>query len=414
MSLKCCNYDLNISQEDCGKIVLKMKKVDLIFSKSIHGPTGDCSFVRTMKEMKDEFAKNGIDLRVITPDLYSSDINIICRQNHVTWKHAIASFFTRHSALATRIFLKLRSEKTADKILKYYYEIEDKGDIIAFQEMFVCYQYVKSYHSRQRVLLTLHSSGDFWEMLYYSLPRLKSKLLANYKKNVAKTLIRGVDQFGFVADLPREEFCNKYHIEAQRTFYVYNGISPMTCPVRTNFDKVKLICVGTLSSRKNQMGILNAVEMMDEEYQKQIEITLVGDGDERNKLETKAKSLISSVVFTGSSNEVIKYLSSANLFCLFSKDEGFPISIVEAMRSGLPIIGSRVAGIPEQIINGKTGFVVGLDENELANVLKYVIDHKILLREMGRASYQLFIENFTIDAMVKKYSRIYSAISVAQ
>ena len=125
MSLKCCNYDLNISQEDCGKIVLKMKKVDLIFSKSIHGPTGDCSFVRTMKEMKDEFAKNGIDLRVITPDLYSSDINIICRQNHVTWKHAIASFFTRHSALATRIFLKLRSEKTADKILKYYYEIEE-------------------------------------------------------------------------------------------------------------------------------------------------------------------------------------------------------------------------------------------------------------------------------------------------
>ena len=387
-----------------------MLKVDLIFSKTINGPTGDCSFVRSMGEQKTLFAEKGIDLRVITPDLFIN-YREIKNIGKPTWKHSLFVLFNKFSALTTRFYLYMRYQRCCDRLLKYYAGMEDKGQVVAFQEMLTCERFLNKYpEHKQKVLLTLHGDGSFWEMWYYNLPRLKSFLLKGFRKRVENILLKDVDMFGFVADLPRKKFCKLYGVKDEKTFFVYNGIPSKTIPKREIADKVNLVCVGTLGDRKNQMGILNAVAMMDEEHQRQISITLVGDGDARNQLETKAKALVSEVRFTGSTREVEAYLYQANLFCLFSKNEGLPISIMEAMRAGLPVIGSKVAGIPEQIIDGETGYIVSLDEEELSDRLKYMIEHKDLLSVMGRASYELFQKNFTIEAMVLKYAEIYKNV----
>lgn len=376
----------------------------------MYGPTGDCSFVRSMGAQKKLFAEQGVDLRVITPDLYSShsENNIIGKP---TWKHTLFFFLKKFSVLATRLYIYLRYQRSCDRLLNYYAKIEDKGDVVAFQEMMACERFLKLYPKHvQKVLLTLHSDGSFWEMWYYDLPRLKSVLLNVFRKSVENNLLENVDMFGFVANHPRKRFCKLYGLKDDKTFFVYNGIPSMPFPEREIADKVNLVCVGTLGDRKNQMGILNAVAMMDEEHQRQIAITLVGDGNIREQLEAKAQTLTSEVRFTGSTKDVEKYLLQANLFCLFSKSEGLPISIVEAMRAGLPIIGSNVAGIPEQIIDGKTGYVVEIDEKELSERLKYVVEHKELLPQIGKASYELFQKNFTIEVMVSKYANVYKAV----
>ena len=387
-----------------------MIKVDLFFTKTIYGPTGDCSFVRSMSEQKELFARQGIDLRIISPDLYTSRAESEA-VGKPTWKHWVFSFFNRFSALTTRLFYYLRSEKSCDWLLKYYADLEDKGEIIAFQEMMACERFLRKYPDhKQKVLVTLHSDGSFWDMEYYYLPRLRSRLLKGFRKRVENNLLGNVAMFGFVADHPRVRFCNLYGVNEDRTFFVYNGIAAKPFPQREPADKVNLVCVGTLDDRKNQMGILNAIGMMGEDYQKQISVTFVGGGDAREQLEAKAQTLSSEVRFTGVTKEVEKYLLQANLFCLFSRSEGLPISIVEAMRAGLPIIGSNVAGIPEQIIDGETGYVVRLDEKELSGVLAQVIDHKEMLPDMGKASYELFQRNFTVEAMVSKYAGVYKGV----
>ena len=387
-----------------------MLKVDLIFTKTIYGPTGDCSFVRSMKEQQNLFAERGIDIRVITPDIFHGNNETQNITGKLTWKHSLFSFFNRFSALTTRLFILLRYQKSCDRLLKYYADLEEKGEIVTFQEQMACERFLKLYpEHKQKVLLTLHNDGSFWDMWCYALPRLKSVLLNSFRKDVEKTLLTYVDMFGFVADLPRKRFCNLYGVKDEKTFFVYNGIPSKPLPDLSETDKVYLICVGTLGDRKNQMGILNAVSMMGETYQKQISVTLVGDGDVRDQLEAKAKTITSEVTFTGSTKDVEKYLLQSNVFCLFSKQEGLPISIVEAMRAGLPIIGSNIAGIPEQIIDGKTGFILDLNEKRLAEIMEYVIEHKEMLPQMGKASYELFVKNFTIEAMVSKYSDVYKS-----
>ena len=387
-----------------------MQKVDLIYSGYMTSPNGASMFVKKMDSLKEKFAENGIELRVISQDLITQRLFDDTEEirKRVSLREKVFSM-AKYSVLLTK-FIIHRTDNRYSKLILDYYEnnVEDKADVLAFQEGTCCYHYLKRNHEKnQQVLLTMHTSGEMWTMSFIRLPRLKSRVFKRYREDYERTLFTRCDKIGFVADLPRRKFCSLYPYDEAKTYFTYNGIEVKPMVKREKPQTLDLISVGSLCDRKNQIGILNAIALLPEEYQKKISVTLVGDGNARPQLESKAKELASNVVFTGSTKEVDKYLAQANCFVLFSKDEGLPISIIEGMRSGLPIIGTNIAGIPEQIEDGKTGFLVNVDERQLAEKLKYLVDHLEILPKMGVASYQLFLEKFTIDAMVKKYAEIY-------
>lgn len=387
-----------------------MQKVDLIYSGYMTSPNGASMFVKKMDGLKEKFAVYGIELRVISQDLIKqrsfNDSDEI--RKRVSFREKVFAL-AKYSVLVTKIIIHKTDDKYSKLILDYYEsKVEDKADIVAFQESSCCYHYLKrQWPKKQKVLLTMHTSGEMWTMSYIRLPRLKSIFFKRYREDYERTLYKGCDKIGFVADMPRKKFSSLYPYDEEKTFFVYNGIEVKPLPQRDKSKTLDLISVGSLCDRKNQIGILNAVGLLPKAYQKRITVTLVGDGSARTELEDRAKKLFSKIVLTGSTQEVDKFLLLANCFILFSKDEGLPISIIEGMRSGLPIIGTNIAGIPEQIENGKTGYLVEVDELHLANRLKYLVDNLDILQQMGKASYQLFLEKFTIDAMVKKYAEIY-------
>lgn len=387
-----------------------MLKVDLIYSGYMTSPNGASMFVKKMDGLKDKFAENGIELRVISQDLIKqrlfNDTEEI--RKRVSLREKVFAL-AKYSVLVTKFIIYKTEDKYSKLILDYYEnKVEDKADVVAFQEGSCCYHYLKRYWKKKhKVLLTMHNSGEIWSMWYIRLPRLKSCFFNRYRKDFENTLFAGCNKIGFVADLPRKKFISLYPYRDSQTYFAYNGIEIKEMPRREPSNTLDVISVGSLCDRKNQIGILNAVGQLPSEYQKKITVTLVGDGSARPELESKAKELSAKVIFTGSTKEVDKYLAKANCFVLFSKDEGLPISIIEGMRAGLPVIGTNIAGIPEQIIEGKTGFLVDVDEQQLADKLRYLVEHLEILPGMGEASYQLFLEKFTIDAMVRKYAEIY-------
>ena len=387
-----------------------MLKVDLIYSSWKKAPNGASHFVGRMEEMKNLFLQNGVDLRVITPDLFNPR-QFDSSKAKPKLSGRIAYWLAKHSIVFTRLVIYLTSEKLAKQVVDYYVSLPDKGDVLAFQETTVCYYYLKKYkYLNKKVLLTIHSNGDLWKMWYYRLPKLKSKIFTAYRNRVENVLFKGCDKIGFVADYPRRYFCEHYPFDANKTYFAYTSIeSKEKPPTMIVGEKVRFITSGTLSDRKNQMGVLNAIGLLSPDYQKKISYTLLSDGEAREALKAKAETLDAEIIFTGKVDNVEDYLKQANCFILYSKDEGQPMSIVEAMREGLPIIGSNIAGIPEQIVEEVTGFVVDLDERELAKKLRLIVDNKDKLPAMGRASYELFMQKFTIDAMVRKYADIYKS-----
>lgn len=94
-------------------------------------------------------------------------------------------------------------------------------------------------------------------------------------------------------------------------------------------------------------------------------LVLVGDGPMRTALESQARRAGGNVIFAGTlrQTEVARWISASNLLCLPSRNEGTPNVVVEALASGVPVVASRVGGIPELISEGENGFLVPQEDS---------------------------------------------------
>jgi glycosyltransferase involved in cell wall biosynthesis len=152
-----------------------------------------------------------------------------------------------------------------------------------------------------------------------------------------------------------------------------------------------LVCVARLSSEKGHMSLIRALQLLrDEGYD--FELRLCGDGPLKTRLEalTEEIGLTKSVHFLGylSETEVIRELHNSDLFVLPSFVEGLPVSAIEAMAIGVPVIATNIAGTSELIEDGKTGILVRpSDPQAIANaVITMTKDYAFRLRaaELGR------------------------------
>lgn len=388
-----------------------MIKVDIIYGGDINAPNGASVLMKKLNDALGLFASNGIEQHLYSPSLSGSTIKngSTERQIKESLKKKVIRSISQYSLVVSYLRYRRSLVNPANRAIKSYSNVEDKGGVVVFHELWTCYEYLRKYNNgNKKVILIIHGEG---KTLSVNMPRFDSVLMNHFRKQMHDTIINGCYRIGFDADLPRRNFCKINNFDENKSFYVYNGIEERPCPHIQYTDKLRLICVATLSDRKNQIGILNAIGMLDKKDQEKVNLVLVGDGPSRIELEAKARNLDAVVEFAGSMEEKEYYelMLKSNCFCLFSKSEGLPIAILEAMRAGLPIIGSRVDGIPEEIEDGKTGFVVELDERALSDRIKWILYHLDCLPEMGMASYNYFMKNFTTEAMVEKYVEVYKS-----
>lgn len=147
-----------------------------------------------------------------------------------------------------------------------------------------------------------------------------------------------------------------------------------------------------------------------------ITLDIVGDGDDRARLQGLAKSfhLDDSVHFAGrvSDSELEPILAQANVFALPSKKEGFGIVFVEAMSHGLPCIGANHGGIPEVIDPGVNGYLVEYgDASQLAFYLQAFIESPHLLAQMGQSARRKVETIFSFEAMANSWLAFVASIS---
>lgn len=396
-----------------------MKTVDIIYAGWVNAPNGASTFVKELKNAEETFRLNEIQLSVFSKDKFypRSFENSKSIQKKGLFKSKLLSLI-QHSYIGTIFLLHILYLRHAKFIVrKYLNRREKESDIVYFQELFTCYYYIKyRKNSNSKIYLTLHNDGDIWSMLYLQFPMMKSRLFKKFKDDIKNAILSNANKIGFVANTPRLHFCELYSFPQERTFYVYNGILDNDIRNQTNTmppkadDNIRLICVGTLCDRKNQIGILKSLALLPVEKQQRFTLTLVGDGEMRQQLEDYAQQLSTKVNFIGNTKNVDKYLIQADCFILFSKNEGLPISIIEAMRAGLPIISTRIAGIPELVEDGRNGYLINTDISELKNTLINIIYNKTNLLSMGKESKNKFKSIFTQSHMISSYCDIFKSI----
>ena len=108
-------------------------------------------------------------------------------------------------------------------------------------------------------------------------------------------------------------------------------------------------------------------------------------------------------------NEVVyRQLAEENIYILMSQNEGLPISIIEAMRAGLPVISTKVAGIPEIVKDGYNGILLQPSTDELVPILENI--EKYNWKDMGIKSRERFEKELTFDRMRKDFCDMFDSL----
>jgi len=142
-------------------------------------------------------------------------------------------------------------------------------------------------------------------------------------------------------------------------------------------------------------------------------LLLVGDGSERANLELQAKELgiDKQVIFAGYQKDVGTYLQVMDVFVLPSRSEGISIALLEACASGLPAVVTDVGGNVEVVEDGATGIVVPSGDRQLqVTTLEKLYLDEGLRRKMGNAARKRIAENFSLEAMVRDYEKVYEDV----
>lgn len=171
-------------------------------------------------------------------------------------------------------------------------------------------------------------------------------------------------------------------------------------------DKIIILNVGRLSPQKNQLLLLDAFSKVVVKYP-QVVLQIAGGGELKKDLELKVKNLeiANNVKFLGIVDNVEYYMEKADIFVLCSDFEGLPMTILEAMASGLPIIATSVGGVPD-IIKENGILVSARDEKALEQAIIQLVEHKELRKIFGIKSRKLS-NQYDILTVTKQYEKLY-------
>lgn len=145
-------------------------------------------------------------------------------------------------------------------------------------------------------------------------------------------------------------------------------------------------------------------------------LVMVGDGSERPNAEHRARCLnvYDHCVFVGKQPNIVDYLSAADVLLLPSEQESFGLAALEAMACEVPVIASRVGGIPEVVTDNETGFLSAVgDVEKMGQDAARLLSDTDLRTEMGRRARESAVSRYSTDLVIPQYIQFYERVLAA-
>lgn len=236
----------------------------------------------------------------------------------------------------------------------------------------------------------------------------------NWKKLIYKFLLKKCDGIISISQFVKKSILKEVNISEEKIRVIYNGISvnEYKASMAKN-QQLNIVFVGRLIREKGVHILIDSIAKLREECN--VHLVIVGDGQCRKELENQAKELklCDIITFTGALKNVQRYFSSADIFVHPAIwEEGFGITIIEAMASGLICVTFNKGAIPEIITDGKDGFIVNETSSEaLYEKLKQIHknfkkDELLKIKESAIKRAGFFNIKKVVDQLDKLYEEI--------
>ena len=193
---------------------------------------------------------------------------------------------------------------------------------------------------------------------------------------------------------------DRFSVEERQRLRQERGFSP---------DAVVVTMIARLIAPKGVREFLQAAERLNGKAR----FVLIGEPDPGNLdsltwEEIQAYVQRGLVLAPGWQNDVIPWLAITDIFVLPSYREGTPVTVLEAMAMGLPVVATDVAGCREAVVSGETGFLVPpRNVDELVRAIQKLVEDPALRRRMGQAGRARVVQHFAVERIVEQYLDLY-------
>jgi glycosyltransferase involved in cell wall biosynthesis len=197
---------------------------------------------------------------------------------------------------------------------------------------------------------------------------------------------------------------------------IYNPVQlPSTITPFETRETHTLLFLGRLGERKGSYDLLRAVASISDDFP-DLKLLMGGDGEiEKIRVEAQRLGIADKVELLGwvRGPDKTALLTRASVYVLPSYNEGLPMSVLEAMAAGLPVISTPIGGIPEAVTDGVEGNLVKPgDVDAFSAALRRLLSDPSLRRQMGEAA-RLKVETvFSMDRIVPQIEALYRELSV--
>lgn len=201
-----------------------------------------------------------------------------------------------------------------------------------------------------------------------------------------------------------------YELPAEQIPVIFNGVDLSNCKVKEDYtkkDEFKIVHIGRFMDVKNHAMILKTFAMFSKRHM-DAKLQLIGEGELRKDMVHLAQELgvENSVEFVGLQSNVYPWLHNADIFILPSKFEGMPMTLIEAMGTGLPIIASAVGGVPDMLTDGESAMLIKPESEQLLASLEMIYHDESIRRVLGQKALQRSLA-FSSETMAQRYIEIY-------
>jgi glycosyltransferase involved in cell wall biosynthesis len=208
----------------------------------------------------------------------------------------------------------------------------------------------------------------------------------------------------YMADLLGDWVREKCHV-------IHCGVDPLKYEKefthKTSEDEAfQILQIGTLHWKKGQLHLVQSMARL-RDLGVPFQLRIIGEGEERESIEAEINKfdLKNYVLLLGAKtqSEVAELLKMADCYVQSSVSEGIPVAIMEAMASKLPVVSTKITGIPELVIDEKTGILVNpTNIEDMTNALQTLFENPSLRHDMGEKGHEWVMAEFNLQKNSKK------------
>jgi glycosyltransferase involved in cell wall biosynthesis len=170
--------------------------------------------------------------------------------------------------------------------------------------------------------------------------------------------------------------------------------------------------IGRLSEEKGVKYLIEAILMLHD-LNMPVKTIIIGEGPQRNELEdlVKKTNIEDRIFFTGFQDNIEYWLPSIDVFALPSLTEGTPMSLLEAMAEGIPVVASAVGGVPQVVDSGKNGILVAAGKSEeIKDAIHLLYKDEALRNSLSREAKKMMQMKYSVQEWINKIEMEYSKV----